>query len=513
MNGQMTEKINTFDNHDKAYYLWKTAGIKEAAVVHVDAHPDLFEPQGTSAPVISDYLRWALREGILREVHWVIPKHTWDANTSRRVIQCHLKAIANTSGGADNWFKPEKRQGGLSLYGRPVTVCSLESLPDVKPPLLLDIDVDYLLLKDIPLSGLHRMAERPWIWPSELAPLLSDLAVAAEMVTISYSISGCFVPLQWKHLGDDLALIFASNQPDKALEYVSLKRQMAEALLDGDIELHNKLREAAEKLNPKDASLHHWRALALIAEGNIDAAREAQARAVELDLTYKCSCGFGGLIYEAHGEYDKAEKAYRLAAELSNSDPMGWYGLGRTAMRKNDKQSARKFLTLAASFPNAPAEVHRELAALAESEGDLEEALRQYRWYLRTAHAGRSLEHPIASVPLHGFRSPFWSEGYSAMARIYSAKGNTRLFSNCYSEALKLANPRLYKAARPILRKMGGAKDVTAGTVLWSLAKSAAVGLGLGIQHIRRRIKLRLSPAGSEAAASRMCPPVRLPKR
>ncbi|MDI6829297.1 MAG: tetratricopeptide repeat protein [Armatimonadota bacterium] len=510
----MIEKINVFDNHDQAYYLWKKAGISGAAVIHIDAHHDLFEPKGTNAPVISDYLRWALREGILREVYWVVPEHIWHSNSSRGIIWNHLKAMARTSGGANPWFKPNDRQGGISLYDQAVTVCSLESLPKVEHPFLLDVDVDYLLIKEAPLISFHRVPERPWIWPADLAPLLSNLALAAEMVTICYSISGGFVTLQWKHLGDDLASILASNQKDDTLKYANLKRQMAEALLNGDVDLHSKLREDAEKQNRQDASLHHWRALAHRAQGDINAARKAQATAIELDPTYKHSFGFGGLIYEAHGDFDAAERAYRLATDLNENDAMGWYGLGRIALRNGNFENARMFLSRAASFVDKPAEVHRELGALAEVTGNMEEALKEYRCYLRTAFAGRSLERPIACVPHRDFRSPFWAEGYAAMARIYSAQGNQRLCRNCYSEALKFANPRLYSAIRPILRKMGGAKDITLTDFLMSLVRSMAIGISIGVRHVRRRIKLKLlTPADSSATTNRFCPPVRITRQ
>ena len=509
----ITPRIFTLDNHDEAYYLWKDAAVGDATVVHLDAHHDLFEVEGDRVPCIADYLRWSLKEGIAREIYWVVPRPAWESRAGRENIEGHLKALGGTGGGGRSWFKPAEEIGQVTLYGRTVTACSIRSLPAIQSPLLLDIDVDYLLLDVPPFSACHRVPERPWIWPGELAAELNDLARRAEKVTICYSVAGAYTPLMWKHLGDDLAAILAAEHPEGATAYAELKRRMAEALLDGDTARHAELREAAEEKNPEDASLHYWRALAELDSGRTSAAREACARAIELDPTYAYSFGCGGPIFEVHGDFEGAERAYQKATDLNERDALGWYGLGRASLRRGDRAGARLRLGTAAALPDAPSEVHRELAALAESEGDREEALREYRTYLRMSYAGRSLDRPPAARPDPTYRSPFWSEGYSGLARLYSAQGSSRASANCYAEALKLTNPRLYRAARPILRKMAGDADVSAPVVAASAVKALFVGAGLGARYLGRGVKRKLRAArrreGSAMhAAVRICPPI-----
>lgn len=509
--------IAIFDNHDWAYYLWKDAAITDAAVIHVDAHHDLFENPNLRVPCISDYLRWSLREGIAREIYWVVPDPAWESQSGRESIRTHLKILAITSGGGRYWFKPDERMGQVMLYGRVVTACSLQSLPPVDARLLLDIDVDYLLLKEPAASSWHDVPDRPWIWPGDLACELADLSRRADKVTICYSVEGGYTPVIWKHLGDDLAAILAADRPDRALAYAELKRGMAEALLDGDATRHAELRQAAEDKNPHDASLHQWRALANLHAGKLVEAREAYSRAVELDPAYRRSIGAVGLVLEARGDLERAEKVYAEAVDLNERDALGWYGLGRIALRKNNRSAAKMSLEKASSLPGAPAEVHRELAMLAEAEGDKKEALSQYRAYLSLSFAGRSLERPVAAVRHRDHRSPFWAEGYSALARLYFAQGNSRLAINCCSQALRLMNPRLYHTARPILRRAAGAASVSASQVVVSIAGSLAVFARLGAERLCRKIRGRLKAIGRQRVPSgragiRICPPISIRK-
>ena len=504
-------RIFLLENHDEAYYLWRDSAISQAAVVHIDAHHDLYETEGTRLPCISDYLRHALREGIARKVYWVAPSPAWDSEAGRRSILGHLRALSKSSGGGEYTFDEANRVGKVTLYGRKVTACSIESLPTSEGPLLLDIDVDYMLMEDAPFGALHRVPERPWIFPGKLASQLVHLAGQAEKVTICYSVLGGFTPLSWKHLGNDLALILSSENPDEASAYCELKMRMAEALLDGDPAGHEEARRAAEQQNPDDASLHHWRALAHLQAGDPESARRAHTRAIELDPTYAHSFAFGGLIFEAFRDFEAAREAYEKSVALNETDALGWFGLGRIALRKGDRPRARECLDRAISHADAPAEAYRELGALSEAEGDRENALGYYRACLRSAFGGRSLEGPIASVRDRAYRSPFWSEGYAALARGYTTAGSNRLSANCYAQALRLTNPRIYEAARPIFRKMAGDR-VPALRIAGSAVKSLAIALGIGLArgYAMLRWKAR-APAGP--IIRRLCPPIRARRR
>lgn len=508
---EITSRISIIDNHDEAYHLWKALGLTNLAVVHVDAHHDMVQPDGTSVPTISDYLRWAIREGIAREVVWAVPDPAWSSKSQRRAILGHLKALSRTEGGRRCRFYPKQRLGHLSLYGRPVRVCSLETIGEVDPPLVLDVDTDYLLLEQPTTSAWHHVPSEPWIWPAEVAARLREVSNSAQLVTICYSIMGGYNPIMWKHLGDDLARILAADRPDDEISHSELKRRMAEAFLDEDMAEHEELRRTAEHSRPDDASLHHWRALALARSGDVERAREAQARAIELDTSYARSYGCCGPVYEAGRDYEVAQMAYELATVLNQNDPIGWYGLGRIALRGGDASAARVNLEKAAALPDAPAEVHRELGALNEAEGRFDDAVSEYRKYLRLAFAGRSFDVPPTAVRDPQYRSMFWADGYSGLARSYAARGNSHASANCYAQALRLSSPSLYLAAGPILRRMAGAADLPATTVAASVIRSLRVGLGLAARQIFRGLIRFMTGAGLVLLFDgRPFPPVRL---
>lgn len=507
MQTETRTRIALFDNHDEAYYLWKKLGLSDIAVVHIDAHHDLFTKTGLRVPAISDFLRWALREGMVREAFWVIPTPAFETPEALENVRAHLKILTEVENGPQYSFDPEKRIGSLTVEGRKLTVCSTESMPEISAPFVLDFDTDYMLLSEPPFSTWHPVPEKPWIWPDEVAVQLADLARRAEVVDICYSIAGGYTPPRWKHLGDDLAAIFADDFSEASLLKARAKRQMTEAFLDGNTELYASIREALEKDNPDDASLHYWHSLALLGKKDTAAAAKAHARAVELDSYYNCSSGYCGLIAEVNADLDGAEKLFREASQLNEKDPLGWYGLGRIALHRGKLAVAREFLTKAASLHNTPAEVYRELGALAESEKMLDEALSSYNSYMKAAFTGRSLEQPVSTMRDRSYRNPCWSEGYSALARVYTTLGNSERADRCTAQALRLMNPTLYSAVHLLLP--GSRKKASNAQKAAAFGKTALLFLNLGMKGIGRLVKKRREPS---VANTRLCAPIRIKK-
>ncbi|HEY3298530.1 MAG TPA: hypothetical protein VGK34_07735, partial [Armatimonadota bacterium] len=91
---QTARRVSVFDNHDGSLHLWDEMCVNNATVVHVDAHHDLFTDTGMNCPSIGDYLRWALAEGVVREIYWVIPEPAFETASGLSNIQAHLKVLA-----------------------------------------------------------------------------------------------------------------------------------------------------------------------------------------------------------------------------------------------------------------------------------------------------------------------------------------------------------------------------------------------------------------------------------
>src|SRR5260370_17855583 len=91
-----------------------------------------------------------------------------------------------------------------------VTACALSNLPDIREPVLLDIDTDFLLTEPVESAraGDDLWKQLPWIWPDELVAKLKEKGVRTDFVTIAYSVEGGFQPLTYSSLADTLALRF-----------------------------------------------------------------------------------------------------------------------------------------------------------------------------------------------------------------------------------------------------------------------------------------------------------------
>jgi hypothetical protein len=96
---------------------------------------------------------------------------------------------------------------------KPLTVCSLDALPQIQEDILLDIDTDYLAIPHVSYREHDRHEALPWCWPPDrLVARLRAAELRAEIVTIAYSVESGYTPLKWKYLGDELAMRL--KQPD-----------------------------------------------------------------------------------------------------------------------------------------------------------------------------------------------------------------------------------------------------------------------------------------------------------
>ena len=73
LRGDDVENIYLIENHHEALGYWRNMHISNKTIIHIDSHHDLFE--GPSFPWINNYLWFAIKENILKEIYLVYPKH------------------------------------------------------------------------------------------------------------------------------------------------------------------------------------------------------------------------------------------------------------------------------------------------------------------------------------------------------------------------------------------------------------------------------------------------------
>jgi hypothetical protein len=199
------DRIFLMENHDEAYWAWQRAGVCDRILVHIDAHEDMWWVADEDSLDIANFISRAVTAGMVKEVFWVVPDQTWDSEQIRRRVRRRLEKVLKSYPGDGPKIAEEDEQISAVLLGRSLRVCPLANLPRISEPVLLDIDVDYLV---IPRACNNREAPPPipWCWPGDLAERLFKHGLTSDLVTIAYSVEGGFTALKWKYLGDELAL-------------------------------------------------------------------------------------------------------------------------------------------------------------------------------------------------------------------------------------------------------------------------------------------------------------------
>jgi tetratricopeptide (TPR) repeat protein len=236
-------RIFIFEDHDQSLTIWKKYKVRGLDLVHVDAHIDFGLPDAEDIATIvtqansikelkarletsiafqkyeddfskliniGNYIYPAMRDGLVRDLYWVVPGDKKEFAASLAFIVSLLKAILR-----QHCRTPEvsvDAQGRVvAAFGRKkICVCPLDAMPRFSAPALLDIDTDFLVIDSVRRgNNTAQIAQRrPWIAPQELARMLKRKVARPFVITIAYSSNGGFTPLVWRYLGDELAYCF-----------------------------------------------------------------------------------------------------------------------------------------------------------------------------------------------------------------------------------------------------------------------------------------------------------------
>lgn len=83
-------RVTVFADHEQAYSVWKDQGIRQATLVHVDAHSDFYD----TFPWLvhcGNFLRKAAEEGFLKKIVWVVPPWLYESGEWRKWDLPHLR--------------------------------------------------------------------------------------------------------------------------------------------------------------------------------------------------------------------------------------------------------------------------------------------------------------------------------------------------------------------------------------------------------------------------------------
>jgi tetratricopeptide (TPR) repeat protein len=388
------DRIFKFENHDEAYYVWRDRCLSERILLHIDAHHDMYGawPDENLSITISNFILPALQENVVREVVWAVSDETWAGRTGRNDIRRAIKTLRR-NGIAGSEVHEGRTNFSTTVLGKPLTVCTIRQLPAFDEPVLLDVDVDYLVIPNIGYRGVNMYSRLPWLWPRELVACLAERGVQTDLVTIAYSVEGGYTPLQWKYLGDELALhLQRGMEHSQTLRGMDTMRLAACAAQRCDFSAAAKAYLEAKTLMPRSAApdfhLAHLHAAIGLPEIGRAHYREAMAR----DDSYRTAFNSTGLSYYVDGRWKASRAAHERTLMLNENDPYAHLGLGLLSLRARSWRQAQGHFCRTLQFEQSNIDALRGHGAALARQRDSLGAIGTYEQSLKYALQGhRSL--------------------------------------------------------------------------------------------------------------------------
>lgn len=429
------DDIVVMEDHDRAYYAWKERGVSGRTLIHVDAHIDFgwvpeldmrdigsdgrsiadlirerplvnpFTTPPQKMVTIGNYICPAMRDGLVDAFYWIVPDDSFSLPRGRKHIVSQLMRLMRIKKHPDSRIRVEGERICCRILDRNVVVCTLGGLERMNGPVLLDIDVDFLLTPFI-WDDLNPV-RKPWIFPEDLHARLSSRIRRIDVLTIAYSVEGGFTPLKYKHFGDEIRCLF-SREPSPAAGH------RREGLLHeqrGQYAAAQASYEQALRVDPGDASAYYNLARLHADFLNDPDGKSAllYAEAVRRDRTYATRYNNYGIIYLQKNEPRKADAEFCKILRMDPDNAAALAGRGFAALALGRCADAAGFFdrSLAADasyrealfgkalifFKQAKLELARELF-LKLSEA-LPSGPQTYWWLGRIAHKCRDTQQAI----------------------------------------------------------------------------------------------------------------------
>jgi len=491
--------VFSIENHDAAYYIWRDAGVKQRVLVHVDAHHDMWWIEDKVVITIANFICPALKEGLLREVFWVVPDATFKSAQSKKPVLKHLRAILQGYPGASAPVIEEHRITA-SVLGKRLSICALRGLPAMSESVLLDIDIDYLVIPRVATYGeADRHSLLPWRWPGELLAQLRG--IPSDLVTVVYSVEGGYTPLQWKYLGDELVLrLKLPGEGGSALEGMDRIREAAEAEVRGETAVAEEKYRQALDLLPDSAAAPYRLARLLIRQGRLEEGRRLYRQAVAQDGSYKGAYSNAGFHHYWRQEFGAAEREFRDTLALDSEDAYSHYGLGILAKKRRRWNEAEQHFRAALALDGCLVDAQRAWGDVLVKQGKKREALAAYERTLKLGLMGhKPLSGPILThAPDHGLLDPWHCDTHARLAALYEWNGGATKAVNALriaiagglgSAAIHLRLSRLYARQRQ-WRKSAGE--------IWQAMKISPQDAQRAYARLRWRVQGKIGAASGE---------------
>jgi len=359
----MKNNIFIIEDHDEALEIWRGQCLpKRIDLVHIDAHVDFeFYPAKTKTQVIDqakdvrhlkrelekfllyqkfqqnfekqlnigNYVYPAMCEKIIKNFYWVVPGDNSDFRKSLDLLKKMLKDFSRRA--ANTGERIETGEGFIktNILGNNFFIFTLNKLPTLKQSVLLDIDLDFLLIKNLnEAEFLDKTKERtPWIRCREFIKLLKQKIEQPKVITIAYSTNGGFTPITYRYMADEIAYLLNP--------YIFKKRYADSIKASYFFQLFKRT-------------------------GN----KEYYNKAFNLDSFYRSAYNNLGHFYLSMGRTKEAYAEFNKIREVDRYNAINNIGLGQVCLRNKSFYKAKKCFDIVLKNRFSPGHLKHKYTAL-----------------------------------------------------------------------------------------------------------------------------------------------------
>lgn len=307
------KSVVLLEDHHLAYKQWVKRKFHNKIIVHIDAHLD-YQPADKNNMNLGNFLYFAAKDKIFKKMYWVVPGTVKELKNDVFEIVKILKNIQRY-----NIYKNQKHKK-ITFYKGIIStniddirihICTIDTLPDIKNPVLLDIDIDYFIVDRLKNSSpFNNIGERKqWLTLNEFMHNVKKLQ-KIKYTTIVYSVNGGYTPQVYKTIADKLVYYFDQSY-----------KKSSKIIAAG--ENFKKFRQYFDKRDVTEAKKYYQMAL-------------------YLNKKYSNPYNNYGMLFLKKKDIGNAEKEFGLMLKINPSDLNSITGLAVVKLYQKNYLEARK---------------------------------------------------------------------------------------------------------------------------------------------------------------------------
>lgn len=348
------EDIILIEDHSEALLKWAQEGLRDAVVVHVDAHDDLgYIPDDKIDKIrslikakrwkeleksrdignrslfkLNNFLYAAVKLRIVKEIYWVLPYRFFD---DIPLAEEKVKVFLKNTGSKfpeDDINMMRMKAGCLTgmLSGVNISICSPFTLPKIIEPVILDIDIDFFPILAFESQQSKLRALKIFL------DFMNYKELRIKYANIAYSVNDGYTRPIHRYIGDEIFEIIRNPQilhADSPPELWTFRDTAENMLSGGEDKLVVEYLEEPLKKYPDDLPLRILNASAKLFMKKFDEAFDEVDELCIKDVKYCYAFIYMADILSDNKEYGEAERFYERAMEAlpENIDAIREYAL------------------------------------------------------------------------------------------------------------------------------------------------------------------------------------------